>query len=289
MSIRDARRPFALGLTLALVASGLAVPVAAQGDGGSIVRVTAQDYHFEGLPASVPAGTSLEMYNAGVEVHELLVVRKNDGVTETWEELLALPEEEAMAKVSILGPLMAATEQLAEGTITLEQEGEYLAICFIPQGMTEMPDPDADPATLPDGLPHFMLGMVSEFVVTAPGSTPGPLPAAPPATGRVIELEMTSTLQIHQAGQQISQINVAVGETITFRVENTAGFDHNFFIGPDERLAVDDVEGLPGIATHVEGVHEFTWVVPENAGELRFGCTVPGHYQLMNGTFVVGG
>lgn len=289
MSIRDALRPFALGLTLALVGGSLAAPVAAQSDGASTIRVTAQDYFFEGLPTSVPADTSLELYNAGVEIHELLVVRKNDGVTETWEELLALPEEEVMAKVSILGPLMAATEQLAESAITLEQEGEYLAICFIPQGMTEMPGPDTDPADLPDGLPHFMLGMIQEFVVTAPGSTPGPLPSAPPAAGRVIELEMTSAMQIHQDGVQITELNVAIGETITFRIENTAGFDHNFFIGPDERLAVDDVDGLPGIPTYIEGVGEFTWVVPENAGEMYFGCTVPGHYQLMNGTFVVGG
>jgi hypothetical protein len=84
---------------LALMSNGVvaqdesASPAAAA---GPVIAVTAQDYHFEGLPSSVPAGTSLTQTNAGHEVHELLVVRKNDGVTDSFDELLALPEEEAL-------------------------------------------------------------------------------------------------------------------------------------------------------------------------------------------------
>ena len=86
---------------LALTSNGVvaqdesASPAAAA---GPVIAVTAQDYHFEGLPSSVPAGTSLTLTNAGHEVHELLVVRKNDGVTESFDELLALPQEEALQK-----------------------------------------------------------------------------------------------------------------------------------------------------------------------------------------------
>jgi hypothetical protein len=149
---------------------------------------------------SVPAGTSLAFLNTGAEVHELIVARKNDGVTESWDELIALPEEEAFQKVTTLGPLFAAPGEPATfgigptgpgpmSAITVEQEGEYLALCAIPQGMTELPDfgaeaeaqasPDAAPASgAPQGPPHFVLGMRQEFTVTSPGSSPGPIPSA---------------------------------------------------------------------------------------------------------------
>ena len=70
------------------------------------------------------------------------------------------------------------------------QEGDYIAICFIPQGTTEMPDfaaateaTEASPvaSAAPAGPPHFVLGMKQEFTVTAAGSSPGPLPSAPAA------------------------------------------------------------------------------------------------------------
>ena len=125
-------------------------------ESGPVIEVTAQDYHFEGLPTSVPAGSSLTLTNAGAELHEIILVRKNDGVTESFDELLALPEEEAFQKVTTAGVLFAAPGESASmgidatgapapmKSITLVHEGEYLAICFIPQGTTEMPDFSAE-------------------------------------------------------------------------------------------------------------------------------------------------
>jgi hypothetical protein len=190
MTVRHAlRRVLLLAAGLAL-AVPVAAPVAAQTEGGVIV-VTAHDYYFEGLPTSVPVGTQLGFTNQGAEFHELALARKNDGVTETWDELLALPEEEALAKVTVFAPLFAAAGAAAEGTVTLEQEGQYLALCFIPQGSAgtiELPDPNATPdpsapppAGLGSGPPHFLLGMRQEFTVTAPGTSPGPLPQTPPS------------------------------------------------------------------------------------------------------------
>ena len=200
---------------LALMSSGVvaqdesASPAVAA---GPVIAVTAQDYHFEGLPSSVPAGTSLTLTNAGHEVHELLVVRKNDGVTESFDELLALPQEEALQKVTVTGILFAAPgESAAMGmdatgapspmtAITVAQEGEYLAICFIPQGTTEMPDfsaqaapPSGAPAAsaAPQGPPHFLLGMKQEFTVTAAGSAIGPIPSGAPAPAMPAESPAT--------------------------------------------------------------------------------------------------
>ena len=167
-------------------ASGPASSPAASVPAGPAIEVIAGDYHFEGLPTSVPVGTTLTLDNQGAEVHELLIVRKNDGVTQSWDELLALPEEEAFAYVTMVGemPLFAGPGAKAEGSLVLAQEGDYLAVCFIPQGLTEMPDLSASPdpsASAPAfGPPHAFLGMVQQFTVTPAGTEPGPLPSAAP-------------------------------------------------------------------------------------------------------------
>ena len=202
-----------VALPLIVVLSALSAGVAAAQDesaspaaaGGPVITVTGYEYAFGDLPVSVPAGTSLAFTNTGAEVHELLVARKNDGVTESWDELIALPEEEALQKVTTLGPLFAAPgEPAAVGigptgpapmsAITVEQEGSYIALCFIPQGTTELPDFGAEPGVSPEaaaspdaaaspesgaaqGPPHFVLGMRQEFTVTAAGSSPGPIPS----------------------------------------------------------------------------------------------------------------
>jgi plastocyanin len=167
-------------------------PVIAQTEAEATV-VVGHDYYFEGLPTSVPVGTTIGFANEGAEFHELALARKNDGVTESWDELLALPQEEALAKVTVFDPLYAEAGTTSEGTITLDQEGEYIALCFIPQGTApsiEIPDPAASmdpnaPPTMPEGLgtgaPHFILGMRQDFIVTAAGTDPGPLPETPPS------------------------------------------------------------------------------------------------------------
>ena len=149
---------------------------------GPAITVVARDYHFEGLPTTIPVGTTISLDNQGQEVHEIIIVRRNDGVTQTWDELLALPEEEAFQYVTMVGQLFTGPGTTAEGTIVIGQEGTYLALCFVPQGTTTMPDGSAAPdASAPAGPPHFLLGMIQEFNVTAAGTEPGPLPSAAPA------------------------------------------------------------------------------------------------------------
>lgn len=151
---------------------------------GPAITVLATDYHFGGLPTTVPVGTTLSLANEGKELHELVVFRKNDGVTKSFDELLQLPDEEALQYVTMVSemPLFASPGQTPEGSLTLTQEGDYIALCFIPQGMTEIPtDPAAtlDPA-LASATPHFMLGMVQTFTVTPAGTEVGPLPSPAP-------------------------------------------------------------------------------------------------------------
>lgn len=141
------------------------------------IEIIAQDYHFAGLPTSVPAGTRLALTNAGVEVHQIVIVRRVDGVTQTWDELLAVPDPFASGYTTLEGQLFAGPGQAAEGDILVQRPGDYFAVCFVPQGLTSVPDPSASAgaaASAPAlGPAHYLLGMRQEFSVTAAGSTPG--------------------------------------------------------------------------------------------------------------------
>ncbi len=108
-------------------------------------------------------------------------MRKNDGVTMTWDELLAMgPGDEVFQYITDVRALFAGPVETAEGAIVIAQEGDYLADCFIPQGTTSMEEP-ASPApgtsAAPGDPPHFVLGMRQEFTVTAAGSNVGPMPS----------------------------------------------------------------------------------------------------------------
>lgn len=117
------------------------------------VAVTAKDYAYE-APDTVKAGNvSFAFTNASEgEDHEMAVMQKADGVDLSWEELLALPEEEAMSKTKFV---TAAYSPPGEGGSTLAklEAGDYVMVCFIPVGGAE------------DGPPHFTQGMIHEFTV----------------------------------------------------------------------------------------------------------------------------
>ena len=78
MNIR--RSLLALSVT-ALVAAAVAAPAMAQSPAASAVApslpagpaitVVAAEYHFGGLPTTVPVGTTLSLSNQGKELHEL--------------------------------------------------------------------------------------------------------------------------------------------------------------------------------------------------------------------------
>ncbi len=124
-----------------------------------------------------------------------------------------------------------------------------------------------------------------------PPITPPPAEDATAAGQRVIELEATAALLFTQDGEQLHDIPVTPGETVVFRINNTAGFAHNFYIGSDEELLVPAGQTDTGIPKWVRNgdtrVAELEWTVPDDIADLKFGCTVPGHYTLMQGTFTV--
>ena len=177
--------PAAASVAMILTANvALAQSPSAQPEGdvtpsGPVTTVVGTEYAFSGLPETVPAGTTFGFDNQGAELHQLLVVQKNEGVTESWDELMALPEAEANSKVTFIGKLIAGPGKASPDTFAIAEPGDYFAVCFIPQGATHDPTVSFDPMAAADpsavapsgepvgGTPHAFLGMRQEFTVTA--------------------------------------------------------------------------------------------------------------------------
>ena len=188
-------------MALALVATPALAQEESAGDPADMsmptISVSGVDYAYVGLPTSVPAGTTLAFQNDGTEVHEMIVVHILDETT-PLEELMAMPDEETASLSEDAGFLFALPGTSADGSVTLDTPGRYVALCFVPQGMsvaafesvgidlTQL-DPNADPGDMPpeaqelfasveSNPPHMALGMVQEFWVTEAGTEVGPLP-----------------------------------------------------------------------------------------------------------------
>jgi hypothetical protein len=122
--------------------------------GFETVAVTGVDYAFEGVPDTIAAGTvAFEFTNASEsEEHEMLVIRKADGVAESFDEIVQMSEEESESLVEFKAAAFAPPGG-SSGTLAELTPGDYAMICFIPVGGAE------------DGPPHFAEGMIHEFAV----------------------------------------------------------------------------------------------------------------------------
>jgi uncharacterized cupredoxin-like copper-binding protein len=151
-------------------ASALPAPSASGSASASAdITVTAVDFAFENVPAEIPGGTTLGLTNGGQEVHEMVVVRKLPTTTQSFEELLAMPQDQALGLVQDIGVAFAEPGATAAEVVTTGEPGDYLMVCFIPAGTTSLPsiNPNASaPPSLGTGAPHFTLGMTKEFTVT---------------------------------------------------------------------------------------------------------------------------
>jgi len=144
--------------------------------------------------------------------------------------------------------------------------------------------------------PTFVVALATVLAATpAAGQSPSPsalasseaqpsIETAEPLA-RVIELVADPGLRWLQDGEQVSDIAVRPGETVIFRVVNSALFAHDFYIGSDEELSAPGGTTEVGIPSFGRGVRELEWTVPEELAGLKFGCTLPGHYPSMQGTF----
>lgn len=115
-------------------------------------------------------------------------------------------------------------------------------------------------------------------------------PASLPPHDSLVELEADAALRfVGNDGAPVLAIGVVPGETLLIRVDNTAGFEHSFFIGTEEELNQPMATTDVGIDTWTSGTRELIWTVPEDPSGLLFGCTVPGHFLPAHGRIVLAG
>jgi hypothetical protein len=131
------------------------------------IEVTAVNYSFGGVSNELKRGAnSFELKNNATEHHEMVIFRKNDDTTETFDQLLALPEEEAEKKVTFVAANDATPGEEGVYTVANLRSGQYAMVCFIPVGSTPEAEKAAEEAKQEiQGPPHFTRGMKSEFTV----------------------------------------------------------------------------------------------------------------------------
>jgi hypothetical protein len=131
------------------------------------VDVTAVNYAFSGVPPELKRGpTSFELTNNGTEHHEMVIYRRNDDIKETFDQLLAMPQEEAEQRVTFVVQDDAQPQEDGAHAVADLKGGEYAMICFIPVGSTPEAERAAQEARQEiQGPPHFIRGMKSEFTV----------------------------------------------------------------------------------------------------------------------------
>ena len=141
------------------------------------VEVTAIDYGYEGLPASIEAGTQLTLTNSSAkELHELVAFLLPEDEDRPVDEIAELPEAELGQLVAgepatvLLAPPDGAEQIPAVGDGTISEAGRYLVFCAIPVGadphayLEASPDSEGPPE-VEGGAPHFTEGMYGELTV----------------------------------------------------------------------------------------------------------------------------
>ena len=125
---------------------------------GKQLAVTAIDYGYQGMPATLPAGvTKIKMTNAAPKEEHMMVIAKLTAAGETMEldKILALPDKKAPKYIdySSAAYVFAKPGDAGYSPINLTP-GKYAYMCFSSQGGKKK------------GKLHYMLGMEGEVTVS---------------------------------------------------------------------------------------------------------------------------
>ncbi len=140
----------------------------------SVITVTTYDYSFA-MPVTIPAGlTVAKLVNVGSQPHQASFGRVKPGVT--VDQVLAAAKRGSSAQPYIFsaldfagGPNAIAPHGQQETILNL-RPGHYVALCFV---------------LGPDGMPHYQMGMITPFTVTA---VSGQAPTGEPKADVVVRL-----------------------------------------------------------------------------------------------------
>lgn len=131
--------------------------------------VKGTEYAFQGVKPTIKAGTvSFELANNGKELHELNIIKKKDGVTESFDDLIKLPGDEGKAKTERVGGISPTQPGDSGHAVVNLEKGEYLIACFLPVGATPelFAKVESGEAKPPEGPPHAARGMTATITVT---------------------------------------------------------------------------------------------------------------------------
>lgn len=217
------RRAFTIGSALSMTAFGAVGSIsrwsAVAASDLPALTVVAKDYAYD-LPESTAAGfTAITLDNQGADFHHAMFVKLNEGVT--FEQFTAAKSEAEMFAMgaSLGGPMVGP---MSQSTVVINlEEGNYAIMCVIPG---------------PDGMPHFTMGMISPFAVTANAEA-----GAAPEASMTIEL---TEMMFHGL-----PATVPAGPA-TWEVTNTGKQMHEFIIFQlAEGATIDQVLAFVGEAT----------------------------------------
>ena len=135
-------------------------PSLADGCGITVVSALLTDYDFGGVPETLSTGpTAFVILNDSEEgeAHEMVVMRLNDEVDLTIDELLAYPEDELDQFATFVNEVETPGPDAASGMVIDLTPGRYLYACYVTKGSV-----DGAEGT---GPPHATEGMGGEFTV----------------------------------------------------------------------------------------------------------------------------
>jgi plastocyanin len=143
-------------MAVALFAAACGGQNTPQGGGGGqtpagpeTVQVQAEDYKFDGVPDTLPAGeVTFTLENVGEEPHEFGLVRIKG--EQSVEELVGLPQKKSQKFIEMVGGTFAQPGKEGKPLTAELETGRYGYACFI---------------STKDGTPHAALGMFGEFTV----------------------------------------------------------------------------------------------------------------------------
>ncbi|HEX5725985.1 MAG TPA: hypothetical protein VFX98_11005 [Longimicrobiaceae bacterium] len=255
----------AVGGLLLVVGSGAyarsrpAQPTAAD---PNVVTIVATEFTFE-APDEIPAGlTTFKLVNRGQHLHHVQLVKLEDGKTaaDYITALQAHGPPPSWAR-EVGGPNAPDPMGGEANATSVLEPGDYLLLCFV---------------DMPDGVPHFVKGMIRPLRVTGA--------AAPPAA------EPTADVRMRLDDYKFELSGPIAAGTRTIRVENGAAQPHEvelIRLAPGKTAAdlmawMQNMQGPPpasaigGIAGMASGEHAY-FTADFTPGDYVLICFIPDH------------
>jgi len=195
------KSPHVLGTValVAVIAACKQAPPAAKAPAAAAppqdVTITAVNYALTMPDTLKPGLTTFRFINNGTELHQAQLIRLDSA--KTLKDVMALGDKRADWEVWVGGPNATMPHDSTNATVMLEP-GHYVAICIIPS---------------PDGTPHIMKGMATEFDVVGPAPAAAAWPKAD-VTVKTSDYAFdvtpaitsgTHTVQFENAGPQVHE------------------------------------------------------------------------------------